>query len=317
MGELVNTFSWSFSAAADFDTCRRRRYWSKYAMWNGWNRNASAIQQAAYRLSKMDTRYTLRGRAVEDAIMWVLRRQQEGRAVTAEEAYQEIARPMLNTAWQDSKKQRWRENAKRHVCLHEHYYPQFLPEAQKDWPTQLAAETRQCIENFIQKVLPRLAHVKPSQEIPVGTPQGGGTPESFDYHGVLIYAIPDYVYTEGDVWHIVDWKSGRARDSHRDQLAVYGLWAKEKHGVPPGQVRIHLEYLLGGESETHALTEEDLQMVHERIGSSVAEMSEYLVDFDRKANRPLPKDEWELASDPRSCLSCSFYELCEPELGKG
>ncbi len=43
-------------------------------------------------------------------------------------------------------------------------------------------------------------------------------------------------------------------------------------------------------------------------------MSEYLVDYDRKKNVPIPKDEWELAADPASCKMCKFYELCKGEL---
>ena len=49
MAELKNTFSWSYSASEDFDACRRKRYWSKYGMWGGWDRNASNEQKAAYR----------------------------------------------------------------------------------------------------------------------------------------------------------------------------------------------------------------------------------------------------------------------------
>ncbi len=43
-------------------------------------------------------------------------------------------------------------------------------------------------------------------------------------------------------------------------------------------------------------------------------MTEYLVDFDRAKNEPLPKEEWELAADPASCQHCNFYELCKAEL---
>ena len=74
MAELKNTFSWSFSAGSDFDDCRRRRYWNKYGMWGGWGRNAPAESQLAYRLNKMNNRYSLQGQAAEEAVMWVLAR---------------------------------------------------------------------------------------------------------------------------------------------------------------------------------------------------------------------------------------------------
>ena len=48
------------------------------------------------------------------------------------------------------------------------------------------------------------------------------------------------------------------------------------------------------------------------VGREVA--AEYLVDHDRSANVPLPKEEWELTTDPANCRQCNFYELCKPEL---
>ena len=84
MAELKNTFSWSFSASSDFEDCRRKRYWAKYAMWGGWERNAEPLQKAAYRLTKMDSRFSLRGQAAEEAVLYALRETQRGNAVTVD-----------------------------------------------------------------------------------------------------------------------------------------------------------------------------------------------------------------------------------------
>ena len=65
MAELENTFSWSYSAASDFEVCRRRRYWSKYGKWGGWSPQASPEQRKAYQLDKMDNLYSLLGQAVD------------------------------------------------------------------------------------------------------------------------------------------------------------------------------------------------------------------------------------------------------------
>lgn len=318
MAELKNVFSWSFSAGSDFEECRRRRYWAKYAMWGGWNRDASVLQRTAYRLTKMDNRYTLRGRAVEEAAMFLLREVQQGREPSAERAYQEIARPLLNRAWKESRDKRWQEHPKKYANLHEHYYPQHLPEQQQEWPATIAGDVKTCIDHFIATGLPRLGHVRPEQEVPVTTAQAGGDPESFTFHGVKVYAIPDYVYREecdGEtLWHIHDWKSGRHSDKHLRQLGIYGLWAHTVHGVPAEQLRLHIEYLLDGTVESAELTEADLEETAAYIEESVAEMTEYLVGYNRDQNRPVSRDEWDLAADPRACLRCSFYELCEPEL---
>ena len=42
-------------------------------------------------------------------------------------------------------------------------------------------------------------------------------------------------------------------------------------------------------------------------------MTEYLVNFDREKNEPLPKEEWELTADKTNCHFCNFKELCKDE----
>jgi len=313
MAELKNTFSWSFSAAGDFDECRRKRYWSKYGMWKGWDPKASELQRKAYRFNKMDNRYSLQGNAVEYAVMWVLRQKQEGKDVTADEAYEQIAKPFLNKSWKESRDGTWQADPKRHCCLHEHYYPDLNPTPEKEWTAALAEHTKLCIANFIERVLPRLEHVKPEQEVDIATPEKGGDPESFEFEGTKIYAIPDYVYRVDDQWHIHDWKSGKSRPEHKQQLVLYGLWANLKHGVPPENVFVYIEYLRDGVVALQQLTDRDLETVKAQIRDSVTDMTGYLVDGDTQRNAALPREEWDLAPTRSPCRRCNFYELCEPE----
>lgn len=312
MAELKNTFSWSFSAAADFDDCRRRRYWSKYAMWGGWSSRAPALSQKAYLLNKMDNRYSIMGKAVEDSIMWMLRQHQDGRACTAEQAYQQIARPYLLQSWKDSQQKMWQQNAKRFCNLREHYYSQFSDTpAEKEAIVKIRAQVERCINHFSDRTLPRLAGIARNQEVPVST---DGDPENFLYEGIKIYAIPDYVYRIGEQFFIIDWKAGKVKESHMNQVALYGLWANIKHHIPPENVTVAVEYLESGERVEARLSQADLDAVKARISESVGEMTEYLVDFDRAKNEALPRAEWELAAEPHLCNYCNFYELCKPEL---
>jgi hypothetical protein len=313
MAELKNTFSWSFSAAEDFDLCRRKRFWAKYAMWGGWNPDATPLQKAAYRLGKMDNAWSTLGRAVEEAVMWALRRHQAGVAVTVDEAYENGARPHLNRAWTESRKKLYLQNCKKHICLREHYYGEWPPEREGEIIEAIKAQARTCLIHFMEKVLPRLAHLNPAQEIRVAVIGSGGDPESFDFNGMKIYAIPDYVYREGDRLHIHDWKAGKAKDSHAEQLKLYGLWAQVKHGFNPGQVDIFIEYLADGTCLQLALTPDDLAAVKARIGDSVAEMADYLVDNDIALNKPLPQEDWDLPVDYRCCRQCNYVELCKKD----
>jgi CRISPR/Cas system-associated exonuclease Cas4 (RecB family) len=316
MGKLENTFSWSFSAAADFDECRRRRYWSKYGMWGGWEKNASPETKKAYQLNKMDNRWGLMGQAAENAIMRVLRQHQAGNPMDAETAFETVARPFLREKWTQSKRDEWKSSPKQFCCLREHYYGTMGDE--KAVAEQMSGQIKNCIVNFIEKVLPRIGTVTREQELPVKTPETGGDPENITWNGVKMYVIPDYAYRIGGAFHIHDWKAGKIKESHREQLGLYALWAREKFRAKPEDTFLYIEYLNEGQVAPFQLTAEDFGLIEARIEASVAEMTEYLADFNRDKNVPLPKEEWELAADPASCKNCNFYELCKEELsGEG
>ncbi|MBI2437723.1 MAG: PD-(D/E)XK nuclease family protein [Lentisphaerae bacterium] len=313
MAELVNTFSWSISARDDFETCPRRRYLAKYAMWGGWKANAPPLARAAYRLSKMENRFTLQGNAVERAVMWALRQAQAGKSVTAEEAYETAAKPFLNQCWQDSKKKLWQADPKRHCCLHEHYYPAHHHTPEAEMPARMIAQIKLCLTNFLAQVLPRLGCVRPEQEVRIAKVEGGD-PESLLFEAIKVYAIPDYVYRQENFLHIHDWKAGSAKPAHSDQMSIYGLWAHTKHGFAPEFIQVHLEYLAQGLTQNATLTAPDLEHSRELIRASAGSMTEYLVGGDIHRNQPLPKEDWELSADMDTCRRCNFYELCQSEL---
>jgi len=315
MGQLKNTFSWSFSASEDFEACRRRRYWGKYGMWNGWSRTASPEQKTAYRLCKMDNRWGLMGQAAENAIMWVLRQHQQGIPVDAEAAWKTIARPFMTKKWNESNEGNWRNSPKRFCCLRGHYYKTLDGEEEKEAKRQLAAQIQNCIANFIDKVLPRVGTINPNQEFQIATAETGGDVEHFIYEGVKIYSIPDYAYKNGDEVHIHDWKAGKIKaEQHRTQLSLYALWAMVKHGAKLENIFLYVEYLNEGQVLPFQLTEAEMDAAKALMSDSVGEMTEYLVDHDRTKNEPLPKGEWELTIDPSNCGQCNFYELCKHEL---
>ena len=314
MGKLKNTFSWSFSAAEDFNQCRRRRYWAKYAMWGGWDRSASPEQKAAYRLCKMDNRWGLMGQAAENAIMWVLREHQRGKSASVEQAWNAVAKPFLGQKWRESLEGNWRTSPKRFCCLREHYYKTL--DDDNAAKRQIAAQVKNCIANFIEKTLPRVGNVRPEQEYPIATPEQGGDVENFTYEGVKIYAIPDYAYKLDGQTHIHDWKAGKIKaEQHRLQLSLYALWAIVKHAAKPDDIFLYVEYLNEGQVLPFQASEADLEKTRAIMDASIGEMTEYLVDHDRERNEPLPKEEWELTEETANCAQCNFFELCRAELG--
>ncbi|AKJ64654.1 PD-(D/E)XK nuclease family protein [Kiritimatiella glycovorans] len=312
MKELRNIFSWSYSAAMDFEECRRRHYWKKYGKWGGWNRDADPTARKAYQLDKMENCFTLTGHAAEQAVEWLLAEAQSGRDHGAEEAWEHIARPFLRRAWKESRDGEWRRAPKKYCCLREHYYGTL--EDEKSRAAEMKEQILRCLAHFLDRTLPRLRDIRPEDRIEVAVPGAGGDAEHFVFNGIKVYAIPDYAWREADRIHIIDWKAGRMKAEHARQVGVYGLWAREKHATPPEQVTVYVEYLNEGRVAVDQLTPERLDEVVAYMSRTVGEMTEYLVDADRERNIPVPRDEWELASDPRICGRCNFYELCREEL---
>jgi len=280
-------------------------------MWGGWGRSADEVTQQAYRLNKMTNRWGLMGVATENTIMRVLRQHQADHPITAEQAYEAVARPFLRKCWGESKRGDWKRSPKKFCCLHGHYYGTMLDE--KEAGAQITKQIKLCTQNFIDKVLPRIESVTREQEINIHTPEMGGDPEHIFWNGVKIYVIPDYAYRIGNQMHIHDWKAGKIKASHRDQLAGYALWAEAKYKMNIEDIFLYVEYFHEGQVLPFQLTPEEFDEQKARIGKSVGEMSEYIVDCDRVKNEPIPKKEWELPTDSSTCTHCKFYELCKEE----
>jgi CRISPR/Cas system-associated exonuclease Cas4 (RecB family) len=215
--------------------------------------------------------------------------------------------------WKESSEGNWRTSPKQFCCLREHYYKTL--ENENEAKRQVAAQVQNCITNFIEKVLPRIADISASQEFSIATQEAGGDVENFIYEGVKIYSIPDYAYKIGDQVHIHDWKAGKIKaDQHRLQLSLYALWAIVKYGASLDKIFLYVEYLNEGQVMPFQISPEDLEETKGLMSDSVGQMTEYLIDGDRDKNEPLPKEEWELTIDRTNCEQCNFYELCKLEL---
>ena len=281
-------------------------------MWNGWDNRASEEQRTAYRLTKMENGYSIMGHAVEKSVMWAFGRLREGQQVTPEEAYSEIARPFLNTAWKQSKEEAWRSKPKQFCCLREHYYQQHYDNDGHAWTSRVVEQTKVCIEHFLHSVWPRIAQVASEHEVFVASPDDGD-PESFPFEGVKVYAIPDFVYWKGEDLHIHDWKAGKPQPQHRDQVTLYGLWAHTRFQLALKRIQVFVEYLSLDQVEHIAIDEASIEAIKQKLRNSVSDMSEYLEGHSIEGNVPLPKEEWELTADRASCRRCNFYELCVSE----
>ena len=128
-----------------------------------------------------------------------------------------------------------------------------------------------------------------------------------------VYAVPDLVYRKGgDVWTVVDWKSGKTQEEDSDQALVYALYVRELHGARGPDIDVRVERLASGGADEYAFTQDDLDDGIEAIRDSIVAMQTYLTD--PVANSPVEKIGFPLRSDTSECKFCKFYDLDRYEI---
>ena len=275
---------WSFSSNGMFNSCQRQYWFRRVGAKGGWMYTADIETQKTYILSKLTNIYGLKGVAVESAI----------NAITPDNIekyrdidlfYKELVVPFLNESWKQSLAQKNKRSPK--LChMREHYYATWTPEVQKLVLGRITDEIKDCLRNFLDLTYPFIVG-KPTEEVATS-----GDPEHFFWRDRKIYAIPDHVMWDGDELVIIDYKSGKVKQEHKQQIKIYGLWAKLKYDKTP---KLYLEYLQTGQrievEVDNVATEDYMQMEIDKIEAQLGK----------------PKEEWEKC--PTFCNWCNFQEI--------
>ena len=112
-------------------------------------------------------------------------------------------------------------------------------------------------------------------------------PEFFMLDGHTIWAQPDLLYRTGDgEYHVVDWKTGQADETHPLQLRTYGLYVQSRADLESTSIVGQLEYLLKGNGVAVPLGTAELEAEEREIRDSIAMMQKYLVDTGTNEARP-------------------------------
>jgi hypothetical protein len=139
----------------------------------------------------------------------------------------------------------------------------------------------------------------------------------FEVFGHRIYAAPDLVYRRGNLWTVVDWKTGReGNDGEVDQIAVYGLAVVEGLGWPLVQgCEGRIINLVRGEDARIALSARDLIDVLSRMEERTAVMRSLVTKADGTPRLVTPAD-FAMTRRERDCSSCVFKAACHPVVGE-
>lgn len=300
-------FNWSVSRHRQIQTCARRYFWDRYGFWEGWDDDGPPEARLAYRLKKLTSLDLAVGTAIHRRAYELTERAREGREFPSVDALRRQARKELGEIYRAGEEHFVRD-PKGHPMLHGFYY--------REGPDDKAIER---VRDKLDNCLPHLRDLNLWEKIRswelrvpfVSDPDEMPEP-AVQVDDTGVYADPDLVLREADeeTYTVVDWKTGRPRAGDERQIAVYGLFVRDRFEVPACRGRI--VYLMDGSSQIVDLTPEVFEETERWIADSIAEMRSYVAAPD--LNRPRPKAAFPLTENRRECRWCNFFELCEEEL---
>ncbi len=304
MAILRNEFSWSKSRHESLVECARKYFYQYYGSWGGWDAGAPEIIRRLYLLKQMKNLDLATGTAVHTTIEETLRQLQSGVAPDPVAARSRV-RDLLNQAWAESRRQRWRDDPKRFANLFEHYYRQSPTPGRID---QIRAKALGCIDRFFQ--LPWFDFIRGSEPSAFVSIE---ELDSFEVDGVKVFVKLDFALRRNGLYYLFDWKTGKAGERDPLQLACYANFGAHRWGASPEAIRIVIAYLGDGMAEERTITAAEMDQALRFIADSAATMRARLVNpMDNVARI----EDFPQVDDRRLCARCVFREVCRPdELG--
>lgn len=296
--KLQNEFSWSKSRHEKLTECARQYYLHYYASWGGWEWDASPEVKELYTLKKLTGRHAWAGSSVHDAIKRILTMIRDGFAIEPQALIDQV-RAAMRAQFRESREKSYR--TRKAFGLVEHEYDEKIPD--EEWRIGWELVER-CLGAFfasswieIAKGL-EAAHWLPIDEL-----------GSFSFDGIKIYAAPDFAYRKADGGVVVvDWKTGKQRESDREQLLGYAMYARATWDVPLAKVDCRVVYLPSLEEIAVQIDDEAIHAFEGRMTASIETMHGYLQD--PAANVAREKDVFPRTENEYACARCVFRRPC-------
>lgn len=293
--------SWSISKMKVIQNCLREYYYTYYGSHNGWLYESSDEAKTAWRLKKLTNITLMFGDKIHELIKDIIKNEWEAEDKKIE-AY---IRNKLNKGVKESiekfKTGEWDEYP-RGEMLQEYYYGEKL-ESEK--VNEIKEKVEYCVKGFVESKTYK--EIRSSAKRIVEVDEG-----NFDYiivHGVKVYALLDLLYIDqDDNYVIVDWKTGKISEYDAEQLMVYVLYVMEKYKVPIEKIECRVEYLLLNENAEYKFTNEDIDIIKERIEMDLKAIDAMIIDKEK--NIPKPKDEFIKCDSIKKCSRCKYRKMC-------
>ncbi len=303
MAELTNDFTWSKSRHEKFEDCLRAYWFQYYGSWGGWEAPAGSRVRELYVLKKLSSRWQWAGSVVHEALEDLLRRARAtGKFRTVDETL-DRARGRARSQWSSSReKSYWRE-ASQIAGLVEHEYAEAVPSAEwkRIWDEVIEASLRGF---YASEAFARIRETPRERWLTVDEL------DSWTFEGVKVWVAIDFAFADADGRiHVLDWKTGRAREVDHTQVGIYALYARQKWGTPPEGVVGGLVYLANAQPQ-HVTVSADpaaLEACKDEMRHSIAAMQERLDDPARNVAR---EDRFPQHADRDACRRCPFRRPC-------
>ncbi|HWV39747.1 MAG TPA: PD-(D/E)XK nuclease family protein [Vulgatibacter sp.] len=293
---LQNEFSWSKSRHGKLEECPRQYFFHYYGSWGGWERDASPEVKELYTLKKLTGRHAWNGSTVHDAIRRVLTMVRDGHPVE-EDALVAQVRAAMRAQFRESREKSYR--MRKAFGLVEHEYDEAIPD--EEWRAGWEL-VEACLRSFFASRWMEIAkELEPGAWLPID--ELG----SFLHEGIKIYAAPDFAYRTGGGVVVVDWKTGKARESDEEQLLGYALYARATWDVPLEKVECRVVYLPALDEVEVPIHADSIRGFEERMNASIAHMRSLL---DDPAANTASASSFPMTDSLKTCARCVFRRPC-------
>lgn len=294
---LQNEFSWSKSRHEKLAECPRQYFYHYYGSWGGWERDADPEVRELYLLKKLTSRQAWAGSTVHDAIKRALTLIRDGHPVDRA-GLVALTRSRMREEFRGSREKLYRR--RKALGLVEHEYDE--PIADEVWRANWEL-VEACIDAFFDSRWIGIARdLPPERWLPID--ELG----SFLFEGTKIFAAPDFAFRRGDGGVVViDWKTGQRRESDREQLRGYALYARETWQISLERIECRVVYLPSLEEEEVRIDEAEANAFCERMRASIEAMRNLLDDPVRNL---ASIDRFPRTDDERTCARCVFRRPC-------
>lgn len=309
MAELHNEFAFSWSRQKTFRDCARKFYWQYYGSWAGWADDAPRTTRIAYRLKQLKSLSMLVGETFHAELAEILRfRPPQPCGVPVEHLKQDMERRMLRRLRQ-SRNADWEryQDPKNYTILFEDYYGHGIT---GDMETQALETLRRCVDGLAGDSFGRRAFAVPAEKLRYIDPKDISLTKVRTPDGLTLFAKPDLIVAgKTGGLHILDWKTGmpRPHDVNAAQLAIYGIFVRQKFDTPLEHVTAHLIYVAAGQRREQNVIDGEPE-ARRVISTFVSDVKSRLTDPD--ANVAGDMDQFPMTTNRTLCRGCNYRELC-------